>query len=184
MLSEPQTKNDADIAYRSQLMTLWQKSQEDFDKSVLSLSGGALGVSFVFLKDIVGANPIHLRGLLLAAWTCWGVSSLATLFSFLSSKWALWNCLCAPDSAPNASTAKIAQPKQRWIVRCWNWLGVSWQDRTTTLLNGSAALLFLCGLILMIVFVRYNLEGFNSGTKRSEATIKTARTSAETDGQE
>jgi hypothetical protein len=37
--------------YRSLLVQTWQKAQDDFDKAVLSLSGGALGVSFIFLKD-------------------------------------------------------------------------------------------------------------------------------------
>jgi hypothetical protein len=45
--------------YRALLVQTWQKTQDDIDKAILSLSGGALGVSFVFLKDIVGPAGAH-----------------------------------------------------------------------------------------------------------------------------
>ena len=49
--------------YRALLVQTWQKTQDDIDKAILSLSGGALGVSFVFLKDIVGPTGAHRPGL-------------------------------------------------------------------------------------------------------------------------
>ena len=57
--------------YRKWLVSAEQKSQEDFDKTILSLSGGALGISFVFLKDVIGPLPILQPGFLLAAWLAW-----------------------------------------------------------------------------------------------------------------
>lgn len=35
-----------------------QQAQTDYEKTVLSLSGGALGISFAFVKDIVGSKPL------------------------------------------------------------------------------------------------------------------------------
>ena len=44
-------------AYRAQLVALEQKFQEAYDKAVLILSGGALGLSLVVVKDY-----LRLRG--------------------------------------------------------------------------------------------------------------------------
>jgi hypothetical protein len=65
--------------YRKHLQAAEQKSQEDFDKTVLSLSGGALGISFVFLKDVIGPNPIVQPNMLFAAWVAWGISTFCVL---------------------------------------------------------------------------------------------------------
>lgn len=43
--------------WREHLVSAEQKSQEDLDKALLSLSGGALGVSLIFLKDVIGQGP-------------------------------------------------------------------------------------------------------------------------------
>ena len=58
--------------YRNWLIAAEQKAQEDFDKTVLSLSGGALGISFAFVKDIVGDQPLIKTKFLLTAWIAWG----------------------------------------------------------------------------------------------------------------
>src|SRR4051812_2387339 len=81
MAVDPETQQ-----YRALLVQTWQKTQDDIDKAILSLSGGALGVSFVFLKDIVGPVGAHKSGFLFAAWTCWATSCALTLLSFLTSR--------------------------------------------------------------------------------------------------
>jgi len=42
--------------YRKHLVAAEQQVQADFDKTVLSLSGGALGISFAFVK-----NPVIVK---------------------------------------------------------------------------------------------------------------------------
>mgnify|MGYP006172313013 CR=1 FL=1 len=76
-------------AYRQSLIEAEKQGQDSFDKTVLSLSGGALGISFVFIKDIIGVGAIVLPHLLLAAWVCWALSMLAILVSFYTSNRAL-----------------------------------------------------------------------------------------------
>ena len=89
--AEPEDKEGADdlSEYRKHLQTAEQKSQEDFDKTVLSLSGGALGISFVFLKDVIGPNPVVNPGMLFAAWVAWGSSTFCVLASYYASHLAL-----------------------------------------------------------------------------------------------
>jgi len=57
--------------YRADLITGRQKAQEQFDKAVLSLSGGALGVSFTFVdKFVPKGSVVEHSNLLIIAWFC------------------------------------------------------------------------------------------------------------------
>src|ERR1051325_8367007 len=73
--------DDALFEYRNHLVLAGQKAQEDYDKAVMTLSGGALGVSFAFLKDIVGPGDLLNETLLFFSWISWGLSVTAVLFS-------------------------------------------------------------------------------------------------------
>jgi len=127
--------------YRTLLMTLEQKAQEDFDKTVLTLSGGALGVSFAFVKDFVGQSPIQCPWLLFGAWLAWGVSVTLVLVSFFSSNLALRKAIKQLDDD------KIHSEHPG---------GVS--DKITAFLNISSGILFLLGVVFSVFFVFYNLE--------------------------
>ncbi len=59
-------------------------AQDQVDKAVLTLSGGAFGVSFAFMNDVVGNDPHHL-GWILAAWVAWGLSITLILITFYTS---------------------------------------------------------------------------------------------------
>src|SRR4051812_17758561 len=78
------TQDESDNQYRDLIEKGAQKSQSDYDKAVLTLSGGALGVSIAFVKDIVGKDAHHSY-YLTAAWLLWGVSCAAVLLSYYSS---------------------------------------------------------------------------------------------------
>ena len=58
--------------YRQHLVLAAQKAQDDYDKTLLSLSGGALGVSFAFVDKFVKAGVVQNPRLLIFAWVCWG----------------------------------------------------------------------------------------------------------------
>ena len=142
--------------YRQSLVAAEQKCQDDFDKTVLSLSGGALGVSFIFVKDIVGSNPISNSSWLLLAWLAWAFSSLAVLMSFFSSHLALRKAIQQCDNGT------IYGQKPGGLL----------SDLTRNL-NAAGALLFFCGLCLMTAFVFKNLptEALkNVGKKASHPT--------------
>lgn len=81
--------SDALSAYRQSLVAAEQAMQGEYDKGVLTLSGGALGISLVFLKDVVGEHPLKNPGFLLAAWTAWGLSIAFVLCSYFTSTKAL-----------------------------------------------------------------------------------------------
>ena len=55
--------------YRSMVVAAMQKSQDDYDKAVMSLSGGALGLTFAFFQK--ASEPRQYLPLLEAAWILW-----------------------------------------------------------------------------------------------------------------
>jgi hypothetical protein len=60
---EPETDQnamDGGFGYRKHLVDSCQKSQEAYDKAVLALSAGALGVTINFVKDIIGGHPVAM----------------------------------------------------------------------------------------------------------------------------
>jgi hypothetical protein len=126
--------------YRSRLEVLEQKAQEDFDKTVLSLSGGALGISFAFVKDIVGSaittNPL----LLFLSWLCWGLSVMFVLISYYTSHLALRKAIKQVDTGK----IRVSQPG-----------GIA--DLVTALCNALGGILFIVGVVLISTFVWLNL---------------------------
>lgn len=69
--------------YRNHLILAEQKAQEDYDKTIISLSGGALGISFAFISDSV-PDPTETY-FLLTSWICWGVSITSVIISYFTS---------------------------------------------------------------------------------------------------
>lgn len=127
--------------YRKHLQIAEQKSQEDFDKTVLSLSGGALGISFIFLKDVIGPNPIFEPGLLFAAWVAWGCSTFCVLASYYASHLALRETINQIDK----KTIRNERPGGAYSL-------------VTAFLNAAGAVLFLIGVLSITLFANANLK--------------------------
>lgn len=64
--------------YKDQIIEYEQKIAESLDKIIVSLSGGALGLSAIFIKNIIDKPAININ-FVLAAWICW----IASLISIL-----------------------------------------------------------------------------------------------------
>ncbi len=126
--------------YRDHLVVAQQKAQDDFDKTVLSLSGGALGISFVFIKDIVGVGPFHKPVFLLLSWMLWAGSIATVLVSYFFSHMALRKGICQVDEN------KIHREHPGGYC-----------DVITAVLNICGGLLFLAGVAAIIYFVSLNL---------------------------
>jgi hypothetical protein len=127
--------------YRQQLLTADQKAQEDFDKTVLTLSGGALGISFAFVKDIVGNKPLTNPDWLLCAWIAWGISVASVLASFYFSQRALRHAIKQVDQN-----------------RIYEQTPGRMYSRITSVLNAIGGVLFLVGVILIVMFAGKNLR--------------------------
>jgi hypothetical protein len=126
--------------YRKTLQALEQKMQSEYDKAIMALSGGALGVSMTFLKDVVLDHGVHGGNFLLWSWICWGTSVTCTLFSFYTSAQALRRAVRQTDE--RAIYLEIAGGKFNCV---------------TKILNFCAGGLFMLGVILIVLFASCNL---------------------------
>lgn len=157
------TSNETSIEnreYRKVLIAAEQKSQEEFDKTVLSLSGGALGVSFVFLKDVIGDAPVAVPWLLIAAWVCWGLSTLAVLASYHLSVLTIRCCIRQID---------LCQHEEKFGGEFARW---------TAWLNVAGAVLFFAGVLSITVFAGVNFSNKGADNVRTQATAAAASPSS------
>lgn len=115
-------------------------STESFDKTVLYLSGGALGLSMAFLQNIIGSAKAVQVCYLVAAWVSWALSLIFTGSSFWFSAAAMRKAIRQLDE----QTIGQENPGGWW----------SPATKVTTFLGGAA---FIVGVIAMIVFVQGNL---------------------------
>jgi hypothetical protein len=140
--------------YRREQLAKANAGQSDYDKLVVALSGGALGLSFTFLKDVANGQASSHTELLLAAWGCWGLSVAFTLVSIYTGVEAL------RETVRQVDQGTIYKEKPGRVF-----------DRLTSLLNPGAGLLFIFGLVFMMAFVY-----FNPYARRPEA--RSARTTS------
>lgn len=71
------------LEYRRNLVDIKNKLSENYDKLVITLSGGALAFSITFLKDIVVPNKIVSSYWLIFSWFCFVFSIGSVLFEIL-----------------------------------------------------------------------------------------------------
>jgi hypothetical protein len=133
------TPEDWLAEYRNQLLSLEQKSQESYDKTVLTLSTGAFGITFAFVSNFLDQQAIVRPELLTGAWTMWAISAAAVLFSYFFSVLALRRAVTQLDSQ------KIFRERPGGAFHS-----------LTMVLNAAGGLLFVAGLILTIAFVQFN----------------------------
>lgn len=128
------------VEYRAEIVRLHGESQKSYDKTIVTLSAGALGLSLAFVHDYFADAPIQARTLLLAAWGAWGCSLAVILLSHLTSVWALKATISQVDSGMIFETS----PGRGWST-------------VTTVLNILGGVLFLGGVVLLLLFVEQNL---------------------------
>ena len=137
---DPNTFQNDLAAYRTSLFAAEQQMQSEYDKGVMTLSGGALGISFTFLKDIVGKQTLLSGNYLLLAWTLWAVSISCILASYFTSAKSLRDTAATVDE--NTIYLKLA--KGPWVA--W-----------TKGLNIAGGIGFLIGVLSLVYFVACNL---------------------------
>lgn len=159
---EAMTKDYTEIYLeeRKSLIDAQQQSYQQFDKAILALSSGGLGLSFIFLKDIVHAEEISQDWLLIISWTLFAFSILSTLVSFLTSQYAYKKQLELLDDYFIKREPKVLTERNK-------------ASRATELLNGFAALLFFVAIVGMICFGSVNLTKGRSSMSDEKTTSTT-----------
>ncbi len=81
------------LQHREFLMQGALEESKSFEKYLVTLSGGALGLSIAVVKDIVSNPASETRWLLVATWFLFGGSLVFSLISFFIGQFAWrWQC--------------------------------------------------------------------------------------------
>ena len=142
----PGTESEKRKAYleeRKLLIELEKSGAESFDKTITTLSAGALGLSITFIHEIAPTPDSETIWMLVAAWLGFGSALLATLFSFLASQSAMRKQRELLDQVYQG----IQNPKGR----------ISWIAKATNTLNWFAIAFFAVGVIFLALFTVKNL---------------------------
>lgn len=133
------------LDYRRQLSEIENESQQQYDKYIMSLGGGAFGISFTFVNDIVGPDP-EAAYLLVSAWISWGLTILFGLFSFYASVLAARGLTAAVDHALASGSAESLQSEAAY----------GWGPGLTDFFNIGAGVMFGVGICALSFFVLIN----------------------------
>ena len=126
--------------YLQLMRELETQSQVHYDKLVVYLSGGAMALSFAFIRDVVGTTgPVYFVETLAWAWSMW----LASLVFALGSHYASTLALRKASNEFDGSKTKYPGGIYTTIVR---------------FLNPVSGLAFLVGAYFAGSFIYYNLE--------------------------
>ena len=122
---------------RGRLIASHQAASDAFDRALMTLSAGSLGLSIAFVKDIA-RNPVSVWTLELS-WILMGLSLLAIVTSFVASVEVHKRLIDGLDSG------RRYDDEPRWVRH-----GVTW-------LNALAGLLFVAGAGFLITFAILNV---------------------------
>lgn len=126
---------------RHHLVDARQRAYESAERRLFALSGGALGVSLLFIDRVIGDTLARSPHLLFWAWLFWVVSLATVLFAHYSSCVALTRAIQELDESKRTGS----RPGGLW-------------SRATEILNLAGGVLFLGGLVSMMWFAWRNLE--------------------------
>jgi len=145
---------DAYLAYRQSLDNAEVEVSGRYDKWILTLSGGALGLTITFLEKIAPIPKTETVWLLTFSWIIFVVSILSALISLLTSQSAIRevrNCL---DEGKDLKSSK-----------CFSII--------TNILNWASALLFVLGAVCFCLFTLKNIPEKGKNYEQRHAKYST-----------
>ncbi len=132
--------------YLTHLLDARDRVRAAYDKAVLALSGGALALSFVYIRDVVGDDgPIVAGNVLVWSWISFAVSIAAILVAMLTSQEAL-----------RVTIRRVYDKKLPALEGGWHTI-------VTTFLRAFAAASFVLGVVLLALVLRQNLGEEETG---------------------
>jgi hypothetical protein len=159
--AESDDSRETYLAERKLLMELECESTRSFDKAMITLSAGALGLSITFIRQI--APMPQVKSLLYVAWGGFILCLLSTLLSFLFSQSAMRKQRGILDQ-DYIGELDISAQTNLWA-------------KTTKFLNVSSIACFMVGVVFFVWFSITNLPKEEDTV--SKEIVKTAQPEAE-----
>ena len=137
-------REDAYNADRKQLLDSDLSNSQIYDRTILTLSSSILGVSIVFIGDVVPLNEVQSKSLLFCSWWLLLLAILATMVSFLTSHKAIKQQLEIIDNNHQNNKEECQVTKIDFA-------------KLTEKLNCLSGIFFLLAISFTICFIQSNL---------------------------
>lgn len=155
--NKEEVNNDQDhTSYRNMLIETEQRISEQFDKTILTIAGGALAISLAFIKDVIGNGVMQAGWLLIISWASLTICLVLILVSFYSSLLAYRK---AQDQVDN-KTIKNETPGGHF-------------SKIVSISNAAGILLLCVGLVTLFIFAYENLSKENENGSKTYTSTKT-----------
>lgn len=146
-------------SYRNYILEAEQKSIESYDKAILTLTAGGLGVTLTFINSAMSTGHVQQLTLLFYGWGCWVFAIIVILLSFYCSHLALRKTIKQIDdkSIHNSTPG-------------------GYYSTVINYCNVFSGLFFIAGLVLVLTFTYININ-----EKISDVTTYQIETKTETE---
>ena len=135
------------IQHRRDLILGKCEQYRSFDKNILTLASGGLGLSIIFVQHVAPKPVCWSFPFLILTWVCLLLSILSTLISFLTSQEAFEKRIADLDkqqSSPEQGSESAMSPNDSWS---------SWTRR----FNIASLVTFWLGVVFFTVFAAPNI---------------------------
>ncbi len=139
-----QISQDLYRATRDDLLKRQLSNSENFDRSVLTLSSAAIGLSLTFVHHLGDTNSVHQKWLFISTCALCAVAILLTLISFHVSQFAIETQLKhAEEYYLKNDDAYLT--KKNWPAEITKWMGYS------------SAVVFCIAMLFLVCFIASNI---------------------------
>jgi len=145
--------NDDLKKYRQHLVETLQKVSESYDKTIITLSSGSLGISFTFIKNFIDETDIHSVEILIISWSLLALSLATVVFSLFFGTLAFKKAIEQVDNNTIYETNAGGN-----------------YGKITSFLHGSGAILLILGLFFLGSFVYKNIGSKTNGNEKKTST--------------
>jgi len=143
-MKKPDVSNNEYQIYLDERKSLFNskyESSRSFDRAILTLSAGALGLSITFIKQIAPCPKNDTHIFIILSWICFGLSILSTLISFLTSQ--------------KACERQIKILENSFVEHSNNFK-TNIYSKWTEGLNVTSIILFIAGVVFLLIFSTLN----------------------------
>ena len=137
-------------AERNALLSAAEGLAKSYDTWLLTLSGGAFGLSMTFLKDIVAPNVPSATGYLLLSWLLLASAMLLIMVGMRLSETAHRQYISIRDEVYRQSKRPFWESVREAEAKCW-------RPKCVKVLNLFSLIFFVLGLFSMSYFAYANL---------------------------
>lgn len=149
--------------YRPLLQGVVDKCEDEFEKKLIYIAAGALGLSFAFVSDIVNINDSCCIWMLLVGWILLIACICLNCFSHL---WSKRYAQTAIEKIDKEAEKDVFDEKS---IRSY----IDKQNKKTNCINASTIWLMTLGIALIVTYAAINILQTNMGKTSTTEQVKT-----------